>query len=46
VGAVLRRWLDVRIHLGRFAAVAARLGLVVWTLYQQTNAEFIMNSRA
>jgi hypothetical protein len=45
-GSVLHRWVEVRWRPGKLAAVVAAATLVAWTLYQQTNAEFIITSRA
>jgi hypothetical protein len=46
VGVVTGRWLNLRVRPGRLAWAAIALLVIALALYQQTNAEFIIHSRA
>jgi len=46
VGLTTNRWVNVRIHLGRWWWLVLAVALIALTIYQQGNAEFIIHSRA
>lgn len=44
-GITTRRWLTVHLHLGRHAWYIAAAAILVFWLYQQQHAEFIIHAR-
>lgn len=45
LGHVTGRWINVRVGLSRLGWIVAAVLVIGLTLYQQSNAEFIINSR-
>ncbi len=45
IGLATRRWLNITGRIGPLTWPVLAALFVAWTLYQQTNAEFIINSR-